>query len=325
MLKKNKKIIWLIIAFVLSIAIAALALNWEHIFSAKGKDKTTIKLGYLPTHTAAAMLVAAEANTNSDTSTIHIEMVRFSSGSDMVAALRAKQIDGTITDSASTLQQVSNSNLVLIGIVRRSRPGNPMFTIYGPTGATIEDMNGAEIATGLYTISDYSLDKMLEKAGLSEGSMKKTNVSDITVRVKLLLNGSVDYIVSITQYDWQIVDSGKTVLYTDEDIPGIHNYLALEKSICNYETFNEIRCLYDNAAKSLNENPEKYRAFLSKYIIVPEGTDIIESMPDMEPLLPPDVPALDDIIKWLVKNDRVSNSLKAEDLVDLSLWENHEK
>lgn len=315
---KAKAIGLILLALCLVVASTSCSSTNSKTYSTEEVKKLTI--GYLPTYTAATAIVAAHDNDPSETG-IELKLVPFQGAKELIAAVKSKQLDGTIMDTISTLHQANTQSAILTGIIRRSAPGNPTFAIYGPKGSSIADLRGKEVGTGLDTLIEYAFDKMLLKNGIQPQEVNKVNIPNIIVRMRVFFDGSINFIVSATVFNNQVLEKGKAIIYDDSEIEGIDAYLSFTPGKYDKMTFDSLRRIYDEAAKHLNDNPEKYRELLKSKIVVPEGTDVIEFLPKSEPMRSPDLNALGSMIKWLQERNEVDVGLNPEDTVDMSLWQ----
>ena len=308
---KMKKVILLIILSV-SLVIAGC--------SATQQDEVKkLKIGFLPTYTVAALLVASEDSKNENG--IEIELIRFGSSKEIIAALMAKQIDGIISDGLMTVQQAANKRLRIVGIARESKPGNTIFGLFGPADGAIEDIRGQEVGVGLNTQSEFALDLMMNEIGLNPADIKKVNVPELGVRMKMYTDGTLKYIISTTTYNEQVENmEDKSVLMDDSTFSQIQAYLAIRPEMYTEKNVLSLINQYNDAVNSLNENPERYRKLMDENIRVPVGSDVVKLMPVMDELRKVELDMLEEMTKWLQGKKLIDSGISIDDLISQMTW-----
>ena len=126
----------------------------------------------------------------------NIEFVCFESAIDMDIAFQNKMIDAMLTDLVGAVLLKGNGEKLRIipsiveGGLNEGRVAilaSPQSSIFKPA-----DLCGKRLGLSYNTIVDFAVDKLFEEAGLSSKDVRKVSIHKMYVRLKKLLEGSID-------------------------------------------------------------------------------------------------------------------------------------
>jgi NitT/TauT family transport system substrate-binding protein len=177
-----------------------------------GTGVTTMRIGTLPTEDALPLYVAAQAGSAGGSSPaasgtaatagsiaskagIDLQMITFPSARERDAALAAGKIDGFMGDVLAAAALSDKGTPVKIAtIMLGADPSEGRFGIVVPKNSPITNvaqLRQVPIATSFNTITEYVIDKLLLAQGFDPAEIKKEDVSQIPVRMQLLLSGKI--------------------------------------------------------------------------------------------------------------------------------------
>ncbi len=216
-------------------------------------DGEELVIGIMPSLDNITLLYAEEENLY-EKHGANVRVERFYNPKDRDIALIGEQLNSVVCDilAVATYEKSEIPTKMVSGM-----KSNFGLVINGDDEATsIEDLEGKKVVYSKNSVIEYTIDKMLESANMSEDSIEKIEVPAIPLRVEMLAKGEVDAAVLPMPYYNQAVLDGSTYI-TDSTALGI--------DVVGIATTDEY----------LLNNEENVLRFLAAYN---EATDIINEM-----------------------------------------------
>lgn len=266
--KKNRNNIKRIIAtlFLLAFIITSTACQ-----NTKTKGNNTIKIGYLPiTHALPLFKLAESQNKDSN-----IELVKFSSWSDLTDALNASRIDGAVMLIELAMKS-KEQGIDISAVALGHKDGN--IVVVSKDISTVEDLKGKTFAIPHRSSSHNILfHDMIKKGGLSEKDITVTELAPSEMP-SALANGQIAGYCVAEPYGSVAVTGGYgKLLYDSKDL--------WEDSLCcslvftdsfiqkNTKLVNSFIQQYHAAGETL-ESKEEAKTIAKKYLS--QGDEVLE-------------------------------------------------
>lgn len=181
----------------------------------QGERKTTpltLKIGamssmdYLP-------FVVAEKMGMYDSLGLELDIVKFFSANERDAAFQAGSIDGTVIDYTGAALQHAKG--IPLGVVMKL---DGYFTLVGQPKQEAASLKGMNIGIARHTVIEYSTDYILQKAGLTEADVTKTEINKIPLRTEMLLRGELDATVLPDPFMTKCLSQGFSSIANTKDL-----------------------------------------------------------------------------------------------------------
>lgn len=176
---------------------------------AKTPVDTTVHLGVMYSSDIVPLTIITEQGLDKKYG-IQLDMQVFSSAKDRDAALQAGKLDGVFTDFIGLcMYQNAGLDVKAAGCT----DGDYVLLAGKDTGITsLEDAAGKSIAISENTLIEYSLDYILNNAGLEDTYLDKQVVPRIPDRLEMLRNGKVDLVLLPEPFSTLAIKDGAVVL-----------------------------------------------------------------------------------------------------------------
>ncbi|MDO4617326.1 MAG: ABC transporter substrate-binding protein [Lachnospiraceae bacterium] len=275
-MKKLKKLAGLLPALLLAIALAGCGSQSEE------RDltgKTVAKIGYLPITHALAVFEETEMLEKAD-SEVQIELVKFSSWTDLTDALSAGRIDG-----ASVLVELAmnifNNGVDIKTIGLGHKDGN--VVVVSDEIETVEDLKGKTFAIpSAQSSHNILLQDMLAEAGMSLTDISLVQLSP-TEMPSSLVSGAIDGYCVAEPYGAQVIAKGLGhVLYSSEEL--------WEDSTC---------CAFVLSGSWMTEHAEAAELLIENYFTAGNALDEETAMNIAETYLGQEQETLEQSLAWI--------------------------
>lgn len=184
----------------------------------------------------------------------------------------------------------------------------------------MKDLAGAKVGTSLHTMQEYTLDMLLDRAGVPRKAVTKEAVEKIPMRAELLANGKLDAAILPEPWLTFAISRGDKLLSDDTTGENISVTLVLARKewLATAEGAKAMRLMQgalDHAAKAINEDPAQFRALLSQRGDLPKtiaGTYMVDTFPRQQ------LPAEDVLARqqaWLVETGQLQKPIPYNVLV----------
>ncbi|MDR2025568.1 MAG: ABC transporter substrate-binding protein [Hungatella sp.] len=282
---------------------------------AKTPVDTTVHLGVMYSSDIVPLTIITEQGLDKKYG-IQLDMQVFSSAKDRDAALQAGKLDGVFTDFIGLcMYQNAGLDVKAAGCT----DGDYVLLAGKDTGITsLKDAAGKSIAISENTLIEYSLDYILNNAGLEDTYLDKQVVPRIPDRLEMLRNGKVDLVLLPEPFSTLAIKDGAVVLgsaNTDGLYPAVSAFTKNsieEKS----DTIKKMYQAYDEAVDYLNNTPlNEYEATVIKAAGYPEELAGNIKLPVYRKNELPKTADLQAAVEWAAKKELCNPDLKPDQLI----------
>lgn len=288
-------------------------------------EPKTLKIGVLPIADVVPMYVAQQEGFFTQEG-IQVELVPVAGGTERDALIQSGGLDGQLNEVLTTLLTNAGGNVQvkIVTMARRPFPNQPLFYIVtAPNSgiAGLEGLKGVEIAIGENTVVHYVADRVLQRAGLTAGDIRFTNVPKIPVRFELVMSGQVKAAVLPDPFASLAVLQGAGVAVDDTAYPEVsHSVISFRTDILK-DRPNTIKAFlraYDKAVQAINQHPQKYQDILVQTARVPEALQGRYTLPTYPEGELPSEAQVEDVVQWALEKGLIQKPLRYDQLVDTS-------
>lgn len=305
-----------------SLLIIALTMVFVLLGCQDGTPKEdALKVGILPNEEVLPLYVAEEEGLFEKYG-INIEIVNFQSAAERDAALQAGAVDGVEGDLlAVALIRQGGTPVKAVTLVMGATPAEGRFAMLAAPGTNIgvEELKGKKLAISKNTIIEYVADQMLLAKGIDPEEVQKVNIAKMPLRVENLLQGQVEAAVLPDPLASYAELKGARVLVDDTKLSKNISqsvYFFSEDAIkTKREAINKFLQAYAEGAKTVTNNPERYRNLFNEKVQIPVELQETYPVPSFSPLQLPSREDTMRVISWLKRNKLLTESYTYEDLV----------
>lgn len=245
-----------------------------------------------------------------------LDMQVFSSAKDRDAAFQAGKLDGVFTDFIGLcMYQNAGLDVRATGCT----DGDYVLLAGKDTGITsLEEAEGKSIAISENTLIEYSLDYILNNAGLEDTYLDKQVVPRIPDRLEMLRNGKIDLVLLPEPFSTLAIKDGAAVLGSANTVGLYPAVSAFTKKAIDEKagTLKKLYQAYDEAADYLNNTPLKeYEATVIKGAGYPEELAGSIKLPVYRKNELPKTENLKEAVEWAAKKGLCSPDLKPGQLI----------
>ena len=246
-----------------------------------------------------------------------LDMQVFSSAKDRDAAFQAGKLDGVFTDFIGLcMYQNAGLDVRATGCT----DGDYVLLAGKDTGITsLEDAGGKSIAISENTLIEYSLDYILNNAGLKDTYLNKQVVPRIPDRLEMLRNGKIDLVLLPEPFSTLAIKDGAAVLGSANTVGLYPAVSAFTKKAIDEKssTLKKLYQAYDEAVDYLNNTPLKeYEATVIKGAGYPEELAGSIKLPVYRKNELPKTDDLQAAVEWAAKKGLCSPDLKPDQLIE---------
>ncbi len=285
--------------------------------SSKPIDKESLKIGSLP-RIFDMIAYTAQQEGLFEKEGIDVEIVPFRSTVEMTTALTTGELDGIIQDIFDAVNlNKSERTSKLVGRCAMPR----MVEIVASPGSEITcpaDLKGKEIATGVSTIMDYALDRLLQAEGLTPADIVKVNVPIMPLRVEMVSQGKVPAAILTPPLSDLVVLNGGKVIVNDVKEPFAGPGLVFSLEALKHKSDAIGKCIqaWQQAVELINANPEKYQTLLNEVAFVPESVKL--DVPTFPRLGLPTEAEVEPVVNWFMDNGLMDEPVAYNEVVETS-------
>ncbi len=285
-------------------------------------DTTPVKVAVLPI-VEGLPLYAAQENGFFSKQGIKVEFVSAGSAAERDQLIAAGQADGLINDLlAVALFNRQAVQLQVVQFAHASSAGSPLFVIVASPQSGIKaakDLAGVEIGISQGSIIDYVTNRILTGEGLKADQIKTVAVPKIPDRMSLLLSGQLKAAtlpepfatIALSQGAVKLVDDTKYSDYANSVVSFRKKFIDEHPQVVRafVEALNQ-------ASADVNANPEKYRALLTKYKVVPDNLVASYAIPKFPVAGLPTQKQFDDVVAFALERKLIDTAVKYADSVN---------
>jgi NitT/TauT family transport system substrate-binding protein len=281
-----------------------------------GKEEpTTLKLALLPIMDTLPAHVAQEQGYFADENLV-VQFLPVGSAPDRDQLIKSGQADGMVNELLSTMFFNSDSpEVITVRYARKATPEFPHFYVLAAAGNDInnpEGVKGQEIGISEGTIIEYSTDRLLQEAGLSEGDYQTIAVPRIPDRLALLGSGELAAANMPDPAAALAIQNGATVIVDDSSYPQYgHSVYTFRKELIdeNPEAIRSFLKAIERAVEDINSDKSQWRDLLSEKNLVPPPLLGSYTVPDFPEAGLPTVEQWDDMLQWAKDKGYLSTDL----------------
>lgn len=315
-------------AFSLRLAAGAVLAAAAALSSATAAQE--IRIAALPAADAVVLYAAADEKLF-EAQGLDVKVIPFKSALEVGAAMRANRLDGHFADLMNVFTQ--NATGIAQSVILTTTHTNPEQRAFGlcvspafaeklPTLDALKAAKGVETAMSSSTIIDYLADRMKATAAIPEGALKNVEVKPIPIRLQMLLTGKAATALLPEPLVSVVESKGGKVIWDDRSLNEPLAVVSLKKALLDEKTVSGFRKAVAEAAKRIEADPEKYRAYMVKKGLLPAAAApsyqmvrfSIYSSPDG---LPP-LPTAEDVERvgnWMVQKGMIKSAPAFADVV----------
>lgn len=317
-MKNLKRIISTVLTVLLILSLAACSSTKETGTNTAANtpqpQKQTLNFGAMPSIEVLPMVIAAEKGFF-EKNGVAVNMQYFKSAKDRDAAFQSDSLDGIIGDYvAICLYQNAGFDVKITG----ATDGNFMLVANAASGIkSLQDIKGKSVAISEKTCIEYTLDKILEKNGMTPQDVQKTVIPAIPTRLEMLRTNKVDLALMPEPFSTLAIKDGAALLGSAND-QGIYTSVTAftQKSIDAKS--NEIKAFYkayNEAVDYINSTPvSEYEDVVIKTVGYPADMKGKIELPKFRKGVLPADAELQSVIDWTTQKGLVKKALSPKDL-----------
>lgn len=254
---------------------------------------------------------------------VNLELVTFSNPQDRDAAMQSGQLDGETNNILTTAHLIAAGFDYKITGMTYGR-----FVILGSpkTGiTTLSDLRGGRIGIHPNSIPQYIVDTELEGAGVSSDEYEIVTVSNMPMRIEMLLEGVIDATCLGEPLSTMTVAQGAVVLATTNVAEMDVQFILFPKKVIDAR-LDEIKAFYraySRAMRDINADQDSFRGVMSEQFKIPaEAMDVYQFI-EFPELSMPNPAVLHNFLGWMKAKGLLEVDLSPADMVDsraLSEW-----
>ncbi|NPV78555.1 MAG: ABC transporter substrate-binding protein, partial [Anaerolineae bacterium] len=280
-----------------------------------GKAPQSLKVAVLPVLDVLPLYVA-EAEGYFEKNGVEVELVPVGSAPERDQLMQAGQIDGMLTELVVTL--LYNREAPKITIVRFARVATteyPLFRILAAKESGIsqpQDLKDVPIGISDLTVIEYTTDRLLEKAGLSEDEIAKISVPKIPDRLALLDSGELkaanlpDPVASVA------IQNGAVLVIDDTSYPEVSNsvYAFSNETIKNKpEAVRAFLKAVEEAVNAIHSDKSRWNTLMADKKLVPPTVLAGYTLPDFPTASVPSREQFNDALAWVQSKGAVEKAI----------------
>jgi NitT/TauT family transport system substrate-binding protein len=241
---------------------------------------------------------------------IDLVVIPFRSALERDAAFEAGKIDGAVNDIVGTmLLQKSGRNVKIFRTLAKPAKGSPVFRIMGGQSAGL----ARDIAISSNTVIEYVTDRILESKGTS-GSMKKTEIKSVPLRMQLLLEGKVGYATIAEPLASYVEMKGAGTYGGDEGVKGSH-VVFVARGDTDSQLMKAMVTALDETNRQVNMRKDELKDLLWAKLSLPDELKVRYLLPDLSVRDVPSRDAVADVAAWMLKKGLLKEPVAYEAVV----------
>lgn len=276
-----------------------------------------IKIGTLPTEDILPLWVAEEQGWFS-TFDLDVEVVVFSSATELIAAVGAGEVDLAMTDIMVAASMFASGIAVQMEwVTLGATPDQGRFGIMvGPESAVTElaQLADVPIAVGTNTILEYVMDQLMAQAGVPASQVVVEEIQKLPVRYQAMLSGEVAAAVLPASLLALGEAQGCTVVADDTTGANLSQSVMIARS--EYltspnaaEAVDTLKTLWNETVTSINEDGQAFREVLVENANLSE--EVAETYPisDYPVCELPSADMVDPVLAWMEEKGYLTTPL----------------
>ncbi|NIM96166.1 MAG: ABC transporter substrate-binding protein [Anaerolineales bacterium] len=287
-------------------------------------EPVSLKVAVLPVLDTLPMHVALEQGYFTEEG-VDVELVPVFSAPERDQLMQAGQIDGMLNEVVSTLfYNEVDTEIVIVRFARVATETYPLFRILASaeSGVTqVEGLVGVPIGISEGTVIEYTTDRILTHAGLSQDQIVKIAVPKIPDRFALLQSGELDAANLPDPLASLAIQGGAQLVIDDTTYPEVsHSVISFSAIVVEEhpEAIEAFLRAIERAVDDINANKEKWSGLLTDLELVPPP--LLESyvIPDFPPASVPNQSQFEDALDWAKEKELIEGDIPYSGSVDAS-------
>lgn len=311
-----KKVIVCLLVLTIGLGLSGCSSSKEPPDKENKTSQKTITIGVMP-DVESIPFIMAEKNGYFEKEGVQVKIEHFKSAKDRDSALQSGILDGVITDVLAVV--FSNEGGIDLKIIAKN-DGNIELMAGKDSGINaIAELKGKSIGLSTNTIMEYTVDKMLESAGLKSEEVKKVAIPPLPTRLEMLQGGKIDAAILPEPLAGLGVKNGTRVLISTDQMANKAGAIAFTAQSLqqNPEEIKAVFRAYNDAVSYLKTEPV---ANYIDYIIEEQGfpAEIKDSLelPAYQNATRPSPEIVADVVKWMQAKRLIEGNYEYKDLVD---------
>jgi NitT/TauT family transport system substrate-binding protein len=289
------------------------------------KEPPIIRIAVLPILDTLPVYVAEEEGIFIEKG-IQVELIPAASAAERDQLLQAGQVDGVITDLVA-LALYNREQTEVIGI-RYAMVATEQFAQFrilaaGNSGITNPiQLKGVEIGISEGTVIEYVTTRLLQREALNLEQIGFLAVPKIPDRMALLNAGEIKAATLPEPLASLVMQQGAVLIMDDTQHPDLSCsiYAFRKDAIDNNNTaISNFLTAISEASTLINNNKGKWDSLLVDEKLVPAPLIGQYTLPDYPGDAVPTAAQFDDVVKWLLQDQRIEQSPEYSDVVSASL------
>ncbi|HNX28666.1 MAG TPA: MetQ/NlpA family ABC transporter substrate-binding protein [Syntrophomonadaceae bacterium] len=316
-----KKLFICLLIIICSTGIMACAEKSDNDAENSAVSDKIINIGVMPDVESIPFLIA-QKNGYFEQEGVKVNIEHFSSAKDRDSALQSGKLDGVITDMVAVL--FANEGGINLRIVAENE-GNVLLMAGKDSGiSSVAELKGKDLGLSTNTIMEYTVDKMLEDAGLQYDDVSKVAIPPLPTRLEMLQGGKVAAAILPEPMAGLAVKNGAVILNSTENMDNKAGAIAFtaESIAANPEEIKAIFRAYDLAVEYLQTEPaEDYIDFIIEEQSFPAGIKDSLQLPDFHKaeMIREDI--FNDVVKWMHDKELIKGNYEFNDIADQNILE----
>jgi NitT/TauT family transport system substrate-binding protein len=272
-----------------------------------------LRIGIMPDADSLPLIVARDEGLFAQEG-VEVLLVNFSNPQERDVAIQAGRLDGAVSDLlAAAFFAAGGFDMKVTSLTdgRYGIVGTPRLS-----DRTLAGLRGKKIGLSVNTIIQYTVDALLEQAGVS--AYEAVPVARMPLRIEMVLNGQIDAASLPEPLLTAAVERGAVLLATTDTLGIDAGILLFSKKTLDtrLEDVKRFYRAYDKAVSKINADNNAYRNFLVREAVIPEAIrDSYRFVTYRKPTLPATA-QIEQVFRWLQDRKLLEKPLKAADLVD---------
>lgn len=267
-------------------------------------ETLTVRVGLLPILDGLP-IHAADALGYFEDEGIAVEIVPVSSGPERDQLMQSGQIDAMINELVSVMFfNQAEPQVIAVRFARTASSDTPLFSILAAPESGLqraEALAGIEIAVSEATVIEYTTERMLQAAGLSEDEIATIAVPKIPDRLNLLIAGQLQAAALPEPAVTVAALNGAQLVVDDTLIPDLSHSLItfdLDYVSDHPEVVRGFLRAVERAVEAINADPDAWGELLvERSLLAPDLVDVID-LPGYPAAGVPDETAFADAYHW---------------------------
>ncbi|NLB17457.1 MAG: ABC transporter substrate-binding protein [Syntrophomonadaceae bacterium] len=310
-----KKIIVFLLALAIGIGLTGCSNDQKDPGNGKAPQKTLV-IGVMP-DVESVPFVIAEKNGYFEKEGVQVKIEHFKSAKDRDSALQGGKLDGVVTDIVAVV--FSNEGGVNLKIISENDGEIKLISGQDSGINSLEELKGKSIGISSNTIMEYTVDRMLEFAGINPEEVNKVAIPQLPTRLEMLQGGKIHGAILPDPLAGLGMENGAKILITTEELEQKAGVIAFTaQSLQEYpEEIKAVFKAYNAGVTYLQTEPiENYVDYIAEAQGFPAGIQDSMEFPEYNEARPPETRILADVVEWMKVKGLIEGNYEYKDLVD---------